>query len=180
MTRRTRRSLMPVCATLSMLVLAGLARADDIYMSATSKRGAYTGDSAKMTGKIDVTKFSYEVVSPRDPASGQATGKRQHRPVRIVKPVNASSPQFFRAITTNELLNSVVIDFVGTGPKGPQLNYSVRLTNAFVTDFEQTTETDAAGVAHVVEAVEFTFQAIEVFHGPSQTVVQDTWTTPTS
>jgi len=39
-----------------------------------------------------VTGASY-VVSPRDSASGMATGKRQHAPVKIVKEWGAASPQ---------------------------------------------------------------------------------------
>jgi len=39
-----------------------------------------------------VTDASY-VVTPRDSASGMATGKRQHAPVRITKEWNAASPQ---------------------------------------------------------------------------------------
>jgi len=39
-----------------------------------------------------VTDASY-VVTPRDAASGMATGKRQHAPVRITKEWNAASPQ---------------------------------------------------------------------------------------
>ena len=39
-----------------------------------------------------VTEASY-VVTPRDAASGMATGKRQHAPVRITKEWNAASPQ---------------------------------------------------------------------------------------
>lgn len=35
---------------------------------------------------------SHSVVAPRDAASGQATGKRQHQPVRIVKEWGPSSP----------------------------------------------------------------------------------------
>ena len=36
---------------------------------------------------------SYRVISPRDPASGQASGKRQHKPVTFIKEWGAASPQ---------------------------------------------------------------------------------------
>ena len=41
------------------------------------------GDGTKML--IDVTGFTESVTSPRDLASGQATGKRQHKPLTITK-----------------------------------------------------------------------------------------------
>lgn len=34
----------------------------------------------------------HTITSPRDPASGQATGKRQHKPISVTKEWSASSP----------------------------------------------------------------------------------------
>ncbi|WP_309602506.1 hypothetical protein [Sphingomonas sp.] len=42
-------------------------------------------------GKL--TQASYQVKGPRDAASGQATGKRQHKPVTFVKEWGAATPQ---------------------------------------------------------------------------------------
>jgi type VI secretion system secreted protein Hcp len=132
-------------------------------------------------GKIDVTGFTYGITSPRDAATGQLTGRRQHKPVHVVKPISAASPQFFQALVNNEVLSSVVIDFVTTNPalkEGGRLNYSVRLTGARVSNVEQFTETEA-GVTRLMEAIDITFQTIELTHAPSQTVATDT-VTPTS
>src|SRR5262245_39730421 len=52
---------------------------------------------------ILVQSISHEIVSPRDVASGQATGKRQHKPLSIRKTVDKSSPQLWRALASNEL-----------------------------------------------------------------------------
>lgn len=54
--------------------------------------------------------YSHEIVSPRDPASGQATGKRQHQPFRIVKLINQGSPMLLTAMKNNEALTEVVVD----------------------------------------------------------------------
>lgn len=40
-----------------------------------------------------VTAVTSEVVAPRDAATGQASGKRQHKPIKIVKEWDAASPQ---------------------------------------------------------------------------------------
>jgi len=180
MRAQTLRSLISVFTTVSILALAGTAHADDIYMSATGVRlGAFKADSARVAGKIDVTGFTYGVASPRDAVTGQSTGRRQHKPVHVVKPISAASPQFFQALVTNEVLSSVVIDFVATNPalkEGGRLNYSVRLTGARVSNVEQFTETDASGVTRLMEAVDLTFQTIELTHAPSQTVATDSFT----
>src|SRR5690349_9689461 len=75
--------------------------------------------------------FSYGVESPRDISSGQASGKRQHQPVTITKEWGASSPQLFQALWTNEVLDSVVIEFVapdGSPPK--KKSRRIQLSNA--------------------------------------------------
>jgi hypothetical protein len=56
---------------------------------------------------IGVLGFQIEVTSPRDVATGLASGKRQYKPVQVVKSLDKSSPKLFQALTTNEVLTSV-------------------------------------------------------------------------
>ena len=48
-----------------------------------------TADGKALTGSAAV---SHEIKSPRDLASGQATGKRMHKPFTVTKEWSASSP----------------------------------------------------------------------------------------
>ena len=52
--------------------------------SSSSTRTSTTSTTATATGS--------DIVSPRDAASGQASGKRQHKPVKIVKEWDANTP----------------------------------------------------------------------------------------
>jgi hypothetical protein len=45
----------------------------------------------------------YQVVSPRDVASGQATGKRMHKPFTIVKEWGAATPQLMAMKATYDI-----------------------------------------------------------------------------
>lgn len=54
--------------------------------------------------------YSHEIISPRDAASGQATGKLQHQPFRLVKLINRSSPLLLQALANNEIIPTVTID----------------------------------------------------------------------
>src|SRR5262249_1750627 len=73
-----------------------------------AKQGKFKGEGAHAhKNVIPAHSFSYEVISPRDVATGQATGKRQHSPVTISKEWGAASPQLFQAAVTNEPLQSV-------------------------------------------------------------------------
>ena len=52
-------------------------------------------------GKIMVIAFNHEVQSPRDAGTGQATGKRIHKPFVITKEIDKSSPLLYAALTNN-------------------------------------------------------------------------------
>jgi type VI secretion system secreted protein Hcp len=60
-------------------------------------------------GQFDVIKFSHKVVSPRDSASGQPTGKRQHSAATVVLPTSEGTVPFRDAVTKNMVLPEVVI-----------------------------------------------------------------------
>src|SRR6187402_2164909 len=53
-------------------------------------------------GMIAVHSFHHHITSPRDSASGQATGKRQHGPFTIIKEIDKSTPLLHKALVDNE------------------------------------------------------------------------------
>ena len=63
-------------------------------------------------GWIDVLSVSRGPVRGDD-ASGQATGKRQHKPVTITKAIDKASPRLARALASGEPLSNVKIDTGG-------------------------------------------------------------------
>ncbi|MEO7239402.1 MAG: type VI secretion system tube protein TssD [Gemmatimonadales bacterium] len=132
-----------------------------------TKQGVFPGAKA---GGIAGLRFSYDVKSPRDMASGQASGKRQHGPIVFTKMVGAASPQIFQALTSNEVLKSVVINLPG-GEGG----YTIKLSNATVSGIKQYTE-GLSGPPTVLEDVSFTFQRIEVEDPGTRSMAMDDWT----
>ena len=130
------------------------------------KQGLFPG--AGKDGGIAGLRFSYSLKSPRDPASGHATGKRQHGPVVFTKVVGIASPQIFTAIAQNEILPSVVITVPG---------YSIKLVNASLSEIKQYTEM-VNGTPTILEDVSFTFQRIEVRDLGTGAVAVDDWAAP--
>ena len=120
-----------------------------------------------------VLKFSYSVLSPRDVSTGQARGKRQHKPIVITREPGAASPQFFTALVTNEALKPVVIRFlrgnVKTGVN--ELQQIITLTNPSISDFRQYVGDDGRWL----EDVAFTFQQIQIENRPGKTMAADSW-----
>lgn len=94
---------------------------------------------------IEVIACNHEVVSPRDAASGLATGKRRHLPLIITKELDRSTPLLMQALISSEVITSFELQFYtsqNTGSIGrtsaEKNHYTIRLTNAVVSDIKMT------------------------------------------
>lgn len=155
-----------------------------------TRQGAFKGESVREAHKDKIAGLSYshEITSPRDIATGQASGKRQHGPITITKEWGPSSPQLFQALVTNEVLKSVFFEFIHTTPDGlEEVYHTIKLVNATVAKIRQSTggggaesagsaKTSASYDTHELEDISFTYQRIEVENKPGQTSADDDWT----
>jgi type VI secretion system secreted protein Hcp len=144
-----------------------------------AKQGRLAGESTREVhkGKLAGIGFSYEVTSPRDAASGQATGKRQHGAVTFTKEWGAASPQLFTALVTNEVIKSALFEFVRTNDVGVERVFqTLRLTNAAVTAIHQYVgvQDDAELDNAELEDVALTFRGIEIQNIDAKTAASDT------
>ena len=137
------------------------AAAVQMFMNAKGqKTGDFLGDSTQKGHEKDTVllAYSYELASPRDAASGQATGRRIHKPVKVTKVLGSSSPQYLNALATNENLTTVVINFFKTSRNGASTNYyRVTLTDANLVDISQ----HSISGGDVTEDYSFTFRKIQ-------------------
>ena len=123
--------------------------------------------------KIGVRRFSYEVKSSRDAATGQASGRRQYGAFTITKEWSPASPQLFVALVNDEVLESVVLEFTREGADHKKTPYyTIKLTNARVSGLRQYTDTASEKEAGL-EDVSFTFQTMEVQHAAGTPVRDD-------
>jgi type VI secretion system secreted protein Hcp len=132
-----------------------------------TQQGQLKGESAREAhhDKMAGLSFRYTVGSPRESATGMATGKRQHQPITFVKEWGAASPQLFTAAITNESLKSVLFEFVKTDQRSGEevVFHTIKLTNAFVTTIEQ--YIDPGPESHdtlALEKLSLSFQRIEI------------------
>ncbi|WP_114789393.1 type VI secretion system tube protein TssD [Niabella yanshanensis] len=113
------------------------------YLKITgSKQGIIKGSCIQRgkEGLIEVIAFDHEITSPRDAATGQASGKRQHQPLVVTKELDKSTTALIQALIQNETLSSFELKFfapnkLGTaGGQGAEFNhFTIRLKNASVT-----------------------------------------------
>jgi type VI secretion system secreted protein Hcp len=160
-----------------------------------AKQGQFKGEAtvpARHDKWMAVLAFTMGVTSPRDAASGQASGKRQYQPVTIVKAWGAASPQGLTACAANEVLTEVDMEFTRQSPTGQEVVYqTVRLTNASFSQIARFTgrpdggeDTPSSGhtgtpVMMELERWAFTFQKIEIHDNDGNTSFADSLTAVT-
>lgn len=151
------------------------------------KQGAFKGESPREahSNKIAGLAYRHEVKSPRDVATGLASGKRQHGPITITKEWGAASPQLFQALCTNEVLSTVLFEFIHTTRTGEEEVYhTITLEDATVSSIRFTTgsgesadsaKTSATYDTHELEEVSFTYRRITIESVTGQTSSMDDW-----
>lgn len=156
--------LFVLCGAVSALLAAAPAMAAvDAYMTVTGvKQGPIRSEG--MTEKIPL------VSVVRDTATGMSTGRRVHSTITIVREVDAASPKFATALSTNETLSEVTITFEGaTG--GGKTAQKIVLTNAVISSVRKSGRN---------EQITFEYQAIEVTYAKGGKSATDDWTAPTN
>jgi type VI secretion system secreted protein Hcp len=142
------------------------------------KQGQFAGDGSDKLNKnrILITSFSFDGQSPRDAATGQASGKRQYHPIVIRKHWGEASPQVYQAFATNEILTPVLVEFVTADPQGKEVvDHSFSLTNATISQVKEFTDSaQSANQVEDLEEVSFVFQKIEI-KDKSGKVFEDDW-----
>jgi type VI secretion system secreted protein Hcp len=82
---------------------------------------------------IECVAFTYEPSGPFDSGSGQATGRRTHSPITIVREVDAASPLLWQALCSNEGFVTATLSFARPSPGGNNFGvHTIELTNGFV------------------------------------------------
>lgn len=172
-------ALITICFSVSFI------HAQTILMTVEGvKQGAFKGESLnkRYSNKMEVAGYLHEISSPRDVATGQASGKRTHQPLIILKPTGAASPQFFQAATTNEVLKTVIIEVYITDPQTGMevVAYTITLGNATVSNYKQfigplDNEKFNPAKNILYDEIRFTFQKITVENNIAKTLATDDW-----
>jgi type VI secretion system secreted protein Hcp len=149
------------------------------------KQGQIKASDKDRTRPKDLANFmrvytiGHTISSPRDPASGLPTGKRQHHPVTVTKEQDSTSPGLFAALTNNEFVD-VEIRFMranvkgAAGTGGEEHYFTFKLTDGTITEID--TISDPGG-AIPLERVSFTYHKIEKTYVNGGITAEDDWET---
>lgn len=174
------RSVFAYLAGVALLAGATAASAQHISCAVTgAKQGAFQADHGVGGDpkQIPVLFVTEEITVPFDASSGQATGRRTHSPLTIVKTLDRSSIDFFVAAVTNETLRSVICTFYRERGDGAMRAYfRINLTNANIVDYKDAGDGlsgDARGDER--ERISLTYKTIELTDLDSSTSALDDW-----
>ena len=144
-------------------------------------QGVFRGGSTNAVHRdqIEGLRFLLQSTAPHDTATGQATGKHQYSAILFTKEWDASSPQLFTALATNEVLQSVEFIFVRSNPIGKETVFeTVRLTQASITSVKQYLAVPSDGDPadpRALEDITMTFRKIEITNSEGKTTATDDW-----
>ena len=167
---RTGRWALLLVALMPLQAMAAV----DAYMTIVgATQGKIMGGNVKQGGaseEIPLLSVIHNVSSPRDAATGLASGKRQHGTITVVKEIDAASPKFAQAFDTNEVLREVVIAYRsgGTGAAAGKTKTAQRimLTNATITGLQKVGNT---------ERITIDYLQIEVTYVNGSKAATDDW-----
>lgn len=171
----------PVCffllAALMLLSMNALAQGSALYLKVKgAKQGDIKGDVTEKgkEGLIRTISFQHEVESPREAGSGQATGKRQHKPLVITKEIDKSTPLLMAALTKNENLQEVTLTFYKPGKAmgTNELWYTISLKDARIADIKSTWVSEKK---QSLEEVSFTYEKIRWTFADGNITHEDSW-----
>jgi type VI secretion system secreted protein Hcp len=132
--------------------------------------------------EILVEAFDHTVTVPTDVQSGQPTGQRMHKPMKITKVFDKSSPLLYVALSTGERLTKCLLKFYRTSTSGTQEHYfTIELVDAIVTNIQSympnCQDPSKSHFTHL-EDVSFTYRQITWTHEVAGTSGSDDWRSP--
>ena len=135
----------------------------DAYMTIKgSKQGQIRSDATSDQIRL------VSVVRDTPMAAAVPTGRRMHSTITITKEIDKASPMIFQALSTNEVLSEVVINFNGASG-GAKTAQKIVLTNATILSVRK-----AGGN----EIITLDYQAINVTWTDGGKTASDDWQTP--
>jgi type VI secretion system secreted protein Hcp len=155
------------------------------YLDAVGETQGKINGSVTQAGredKMEIYGFSHEVISPRDAASGLPTGKRQHKPVSVTKPIDKATPLLMNVLTNNENITEWRLDFWRPSKSGKEFQfYSIELVNASIAGIrsEMLNNKYPENMKHEVrEHVSFCYQKIIWTWQDGGITAEDDWEAP--
>lgn len=143
-------------------------------------KGEATQLSMGREGSIECIHYEQAGVTPFEPSTGNASGRRQYRPIKIRKRIDCSSPLLWQAMTKNTVLEGA-FKFFRPNPTGDGTTeqfYTVEIKGAYISSMKQViddTLTPARSYEPPLEEIELIFHDIMWTYTKTGATHTDTW-----
>ena len=180
-------------------IKAEMTNMSSITFMSTAQAGLKPGEATLTIGgntqirSVPILGFIFTVVAPRDASTGQASGKRQWKPIVITKEWGLSSANLFGILTSHTVLPKVHFEFGGSDQWISLLNAQIaaidrasisgKLRERLTFTYQKIeTGKGASGRqltdTHELERVALTFQKIAIKHKGGKSTFNDDWLSP--
>lgn len=153
-------------------------------------KGANQGDikgDCRQSGRensILVYSMEHTVEIPRDTHTGLPSGQRIHKPLKVLKHKDQSSPLLYQACCSGEHISNFELDYYRISDKGQEEHYfTIKLENAIIVEmreFTPTTFLEENKPYHDMEEVSFSYEKIVWTYEPDGIESEDDWKSPKS
>lgn len=155
------------------------------YLNLTGETQGKVAGSVTQAGREDsimVFATNHEIISPRDAASGLPTGKRQHKPLRLMTEIDKATPVLANILVNNENISEFRLDFWRPSRSGQEVQfYTIELVNANIASMHsKSLNNKIPENMRLPEMVtwEFTYQKIIWTWQDGGIMAEDDWETP--
>ena len=147
-----------------ILVMAFVLMGMDASAAAFIKFDGIDGEAVDKDhqGWSDLTSMQWGVGRAITPASGLPTGKRQHKPVSIVKPLDKATPLLMRDCSSGKAVSEVEIHLTRTGRDGARETYLIiKMQDVIISSYDVASGNDDSGEPiRPLEQLELTYSSI--------------------
>ena len=151
-------------SSILILIAAFLLVGMDASAAAFIKFQGVEGESQDKdhVGWCDLTSIQWGVGRAVTPASGQPAGKRQHKPISIVKPLDKATPLLMQECSDGKGVDRVEIHLTRVGRDGAQETYLIiNMKDVIITSYDMASGNDASGEPMPpMEQLELTYRNI--------------------
>lgn len=156
----------------------------------TDRAGIIQGEASeeRHKGEIQISGFSWGMSSASEISSGQASGRRQHKPLRLYKSIDGATAPLASALATNQVVKELTLTARKAAGVAALPYLVIKLANGRVTrlDLEFPDPDPNATSPTGREVVEIVYQKIEISYTPQTNAAPggatktflDEWYTP--
>ncbi len=155
------------------------------YLTLEGKnQGKMEGDCTQKGREKTILVYATEhfVEIPRDSLTGLPTGQRIHKPFKITKRIDPSSPLLYQACTSGEQMKTWQLDYYHINDKGQEeLYFQVKLENAIIVEIKSYKENvliEEYKALPDMEDVSFSYTKITWSHKTANKESEDDWSQP--